>query len=266
MTTAQLRDRSVTAHGLSLRYLEKGSGRPTLLLHSLNPRSCAEEWLRTMDVYVGAGCHIFALDMPGWGLSQQPPDGRYHFPLWIEAVRALVTALGLERVDVVGRTMGGWIGALFAHQYPDRVRRLVLFNNAGLNPRPPLSYDNLAAMPSLESVRAWYRDDTVAQVVYERLHQPGRTEQFRTLLDYVLDPQVRNEWSLRERLPETRVPILFAMRDSGGEMATQYAIEGFGLAPRARLFVTKGTGPEDTAESELAAAASSFLSSATDGS
>ena len=259
MALLQLQDQYVTVNGRSIRYLEAGAGRPTLLLHALNPRSCAEEWLKSMDAYVKAGCHAYALDMPGWGLSEGPEDGRYHFSLWIEGVKGFCDALGLEQVDIIGRTLGGWVAALFAHQYPQRVRRLVLFNNAGLNPRPPLTYSNLSTMPALDALRNAYQDHALAERIYERLHQPGKTEAFRALLDYVLDPQVREEWSLRPRLPETQAPILFAMRDSAGEMATQFAFEGFTLAPRARLYVSKGSRDGDTAEPELERAAAAFL-------
>jgi len=243
-----------------MRYLEVGNGRPTLLLHALNPRACAEEWLKSMQSYAGAGRRIFALDMLGWGLSEGPKDGRYHFTVWIEAIRACCDNHNLEQVDIVGRTMGGWLAVLFAEKYPQRVGRLVLFNNAGLNPRPPLTYSNLSTMPSLESLRDSYEDVDVAERIYERLHQPGKVEGFKTLLDYVMDPLVRDEWGLRPRLPELQTPMLFAMRDSGGEMATQYAIEGFNLAPHAQLFVTKGTGSNDSsAEAELEQAAVAFL-------
>jgi len=264
MALLELKDQYVTVNGQRIRYLESGVreagvGRPTLILHALNPRSCAEESLKSMGAYTEAGCHVFALDMPGWGLSEGPKDGHYRFSLWIESVRGFCDALKLERVDIVGRTMGGWLAVLFAHQYPERVGRLVLFNNAGLNPKPPLSYSNLTTMPELDVLRNAYKDDAVAERVYQRLHQPGKVEAVKALLDYVLDPQVREEWSLRQRLPEVQTPMLFAMRDSSGEMATQYAIEGFNFAPRSQLFVTKGTGDGDTAESELEHAAIAFL-------
>ena len=213
MATPELQDQYVTVNGQPIRYLESGAGRPTLLLHALNPRSCAEEWLRSMDGYTKAGCHVFALDMPGWGLSGAPRDGRYHFSLWVGAVKGFCDELGLEQVDIVGRTMGGWVAALLAHQHPERVGRLVLFNNAGLNPRPPLTYTNLSTMPTLDSLRSSYRDDALAERIHQRLHQPGRAEAFKALLDYVLDPQVREEWSLRPRLPQTQAP--HAVRHAG---------------------------------------------------
>jgi pimeloyl-ACP methyl ester carboxylesterase len=259
MALLQLQDQFVAANGLRIRYLESGTGRPTLLLHALNPRSSADEWLKSMDAYAEAGRRVFALDMPGWGLSEQPKDGRYQFAMWIESLKGFCDALQLEQVDIVGRTLGGWLAVLYAHQYPLRVGRLVLFNNAGLNPRPPLNYSTLSTMPTLEVLRNSYEDDGLAERIYQRLHQPGKVEEVRVLLDYVLDPQVREEWSLRPRLPQMQTPMLFAMRDNTGEMATQYAIEGFNLAPRSSLFVTKGLGPDGSAEQELERAAITFL-------
>lgn len=259
MSEQNLRDEIILINGLNVRYLEAGSGRPTLFLHSLNPRSCAEEWIKDMDLYARSGCHIYALDMPGWGLSDFPKGGQYNFELWIDVVKGFCDALSLDRVDIVGRTLGGWIAALFAHQYPERVGSMVLFNNAGLNPRPPLSYGTLSTMPDLDSLKATFKNESLAEKIHARLHQPGKAEEFQLVLQYVLDPQVRDAWSLRTRLSEVHVPVLFAMRDNAGEMASKYAIEGFTMAPRGRLFVTKGSTDSDSAEGEIAKAAVEFL-------
>lgn len=262
MALPHLPDKYLTVNELRLRYWTAGTGRPTLFLHALNPTAGVESWLKDVDAYTAAGCQMFALDMPGWGLSEQPKNGQYHFTLWTEAVKGFCEALGLEQVDIVGQTMGGWVAAVFAHQYPHRVRRMVLLNNAGLNPSPPRSYSDLASMPmrtTLESLRQSYKDEVVAQQVYDRLHLPGREEGWKKLLGYVTNAQVREEWGLRTRLPQTRTPMLFAMRDNDGEMATRYAIEGFNLAPVAMLLVIKGVESTDAVNSELRRGAISFL-------
>ena len=155
--------------------------------------------------------------------------------------------------------MGGWVAALFAHQYPALVRSLVLFNNAGLNARPPLTLAQLSTMPDLDSLVKSFGSTDVAETIHTRLHQEGRVEKFKRVLDYILNQEVRDEWSLRPRLPEIHTPKLFAMKETAGEMSSQFAIEGFTLAPNSRLFLTKGTDESDPATFELNKAALNFM-------
>lgn len=259
MSELNITDNYLPFGELNIRYLEVGSGIPTLLLHALNPRSCAEEWLDTMQLFKEDGRHVFAMDMPGWGLSEGPKDGIYHFSIWIEAVKQFCDAFQFEKVDIVGRTMGGWVAALFAYQYPNLVRSLVLFNNAGLNARPPLTPAQLSTMPDLESLKKSFNNPNLAEHIHKRLHQEGRAAKFKEVLDYILNQEVREEWSLRPRLPEIHTPKLFAMKDTAGEMSSQYAIEGFTLAPNSRLFLTKGKNDSDSATVELDKAALAFM-------
>src|SRR5215207_8001314 len=82
-----------------------------------------------------------ALDLPGFGGSDMPAE-----PISIQGyaktVDAMCRELGVERVAVVGNSMGGFIGAELALAFPTRVERLVLVSAAGLSitemPREPL--------------------------------------------------------------------------------------------------------------------------------
>ncbi len=71
-----------------------------------------------------------ALDLPGFGDSEMPAE-----PISIQGyaktVDAMCDALGVERVSVVGNSMGGFIGAELALSFGTRVDRLVLVSAAG---------------------------------------------------------------------------------------------------------------------------------------
>lgn len=76
-------------------------------------------------------------DLPGHGRSgHRPPGTWYHFVDYISDVLGLAQALGLERFDLVGHSMGGAIATLVAAAYPERVRRLVLIEALGPLARP----------------------------------------------------------------------------------------------------------------------------------
>jgi pimeloyl-ACP methyl ester carboxylesterase len=247
MVNVRLANKYVTVNGLRIRYLEAGAGRPTVLVHPVGVETYAESWLVNFDAFMKAG-HLYALDLPGWGLSDGPKDGRYSFPLWVETIKGFCDALKLEQVDIAGRTLGGWLAALFAHQYPQRVRRVALLGTAGLNPGSFAAAEH-SVWPTRESLRRVYTDDAIRDEVYQRLQEPGREAAYQKLWAYVGDPTVREEWSLRARLPQMQMPILFVSTDNNrGGIPVQYAWEGFMLAPLARLHVCSqvvgATGPE----------------------
>jgi pimeloyl-ACP methyl ester carboxylesterase len=65
-------------------------------------------------------------DWPGCGLSDAVPVGPVGFRSFgVEWLSGLVDSLGAERVDIVGSSMGGYLGCVFALAQPERVRRLV---------------------------------------------------------------------------------------------------------------------------------------------
>lgn len=76
-------------------------------------------------------------DLPGHGRSgHRPPGTFYHLVDYVGDVLALAQALGLERFDLIGHSLGGAIATLIAAAYPERIRRLVLIEALGPLARP----------------------------------------------------------------------------------------------------------------------------------
>lgn len=74
---------------------------------------------------------VVAFDKYGIGLSDPaPPGGLPPLEEWMDDVRAVMDAVGLERAALLGAADGGMMAALFAATYPDRVSSLVLANSA----------------------------------------------------------------------------------------------------------------------------------------
>ncbi len=122
--------RSATAHAgaYRLHYLVAGSGRPVILLHGL--ALDALQWDGYIQALAG-DARVYALDFLGFGGSDRP-DVDYSTPLQTDVLRGFMDDLQIRQADLVGRSMGGWVAADFARLYPDRVRRLVLADAAGL--------------------------------------------------------------------------------------------------------------------------------------
>jgi pimeloyl-ACP methyl ester carboxylesterase len=102
---------------------EAGEGEPVVLLHQ-TPRS----WDEYRDVLplLGASRRAIAMDTIGFGDSTPLPEGKDSIEAWSEVLLALLDALGLERVDLVGHHTGATIAVETAGRAPERVRSLVL--------------------------------------------------------------------------------------------------------------------------------------------
>jgi pimeloyl-ACP methyl ester carboxylesterase len=109
---------------------------PALLLHG---------WLDNAGSFAPLaralpGRRLWIPDLPGHGRSSHKAPGNWSpFVDYVSDVLALVQALGLERFDLVGHSMGGAIATLIAASFPEIVDRLVLIEALGPMSRPPQS-------------------------------------------------------------------------------------------------------------------------------
>lgn len=109
---------------ITLYYEIYGAGEPVLFLHGLG--SSTEDWEFQRDVFA-ANYQVVLVDVRGHGRSQKPP-GPYNVPLMMQDIIALIKALDLGVVNVVGLSMGGMIGLQLALDAPYLVKRLVVIN------------------------------------------------------------------------------------------------------------------------------------------
>jgi pimeloyl-ACP methyl ester carboxylesterase len=122
--------RTLDVGGHRVNVLDTGGTAPALLfLHGWS-----SNWqIFLLNIAAFMDTHrVISLDLPGFGASELPRE-----PLSIrgyaQTVDALCDALGVERVSVVGNSMGGFIGAELALSFATRVDRLVLVSAAGLS-------------------------------------------------------------------------------------------------------------------------------------
>jgi pimeloyl-ACP methyl ester carboxylesterase len=75
---------------------------------------------------------VIALDLPGFGESSRIAQAPYDLNAQVVRLEAFVNQLGLRQVNLVGNSMGGQLAAMFAARYPEQVRSVALFANAGV--------------------------------------------------------------------------------------------------------------------------------------
>jgi pyruvate dehydrogenase E2 component (dihydrolipoamide acetyltransferase) len=122
--------RDIDAGGQRLRLLDLGDGAamPVMLLHGFG--ADLNSWMFTQPA-LAESRRAVALDLPGHGGSQKQV-GAGDAAALAAAVAAALDALGIERVHLVGHSMGGAIAAAVAQRQPERVASLTLIAAAGL--------------------------------------------------------------------------------------------------------------------------------------
>lgn len=121
---------TVRIHGHERAYLKMGEGPALLLIHGIGSRH--ETWLPVVDA-LAKNHTVIAPDLLGHGQSAKP-RADYSIGGYANGMRDLLTVLGIERVTVVGHSLGGGVAAQFAYQFPQRTERIVLVGTGGLGP------------------------------------------------------------------------------------------------------------------------------------
>ena len=112
-----------------IHFIDVGNGLPVVLQHG-NPMWCFL-WRKVIRLLQNEGIRVIAPDLIGLGLSDKPKDPKIH-SLFFHGrhISALVNALDLKEVTVVGQDWGGPIIGLVAAMNVKRVRGAVFANTA----------------------------------------------------------------------------------------------------------------------------------------
>lgn len=114
-----------TPDGVTLRYVDTGSGTPPLLF--VHGWSCRiENWMPQIERF-SPDYRVVALDLRGHGESDKP-DEDYTISAFIKDIAWLVEELGLDRPVIVGHSMGGVIAMNLARRHPEIPAGVVLID------------------------------------------------------------------------------------------------------------------------------------------
>ena len=119
---------TIDLDGCLVHALEGGdpAGRTVVLLHGMKFQAATWQELGTLDVLIGKGLHVLAVDMPGFG--QSPASDCEP----VEVLNRLAGKTGKARMILIGPSMGGRIALEFAATYPDVVAGLILVGAVGV--------------------------------------------------------------------------------------------------------------------------------------
>ena len=108
-----------------------GGGIPLVLVHGLADRD--ESWAPMLERLKRSGFHVYAPDLLGYGRSPKPSDSDYSISTQEQFVEDFIQSIGLQKPDVGGWSMGGWIVLKLALDHPELVDRVVIYDSAGIH-------------------------------------------------------------------------------------------------------------------------------------
>ncbi len=126
--------RMVDVDGIGVHIEERGSGEGILLLHGYLASTAI--WYSVMD-RLAAAARAVALDFPGAGYSQRPPQAAYTIPWFAGFVERLLPRVDLKRPLVISHSLGGAVALHAAAARPELFRGLVLVSPLVFQPPPP---------------------------------------------------------------------------------------------------------------------------------
>lgn len=256
--------------GLHVRRGPAAGGEPALLVHGLGGSSA--NWTDLVGLLEG---HVEAeaLDLPGFGHSAPPPDGRYTVGAHARAVIGHLERGGRGPVHLFGNSLGGAVATRVAADRPDLVRTLVLVSPAlpdlrprrGVDPRLPLlllpglrgvAERRMAALTPEQRARAVLalcfadpsaippqRVEEAAQEVARRSGLPHASEAFaqslRGLVRSHLQGGGRRTW---QRVARVQAPTLLVWGEHDRLVDVSIAPRAARTYPDVRLLVLPGTG------------------------
>jgi 2-hydroxy-6-oxo-octa-2,4-dienoate hydrolase len=148
-------------------------------------------WAGVLDA-LGTRHRVLAPDMPGFGFTDFRADGAYDIKVWTGHLLGFLDALGLERVALVGNSLGGAVALALAMRHADRIERIVAMGTpVGEYPITEGLAAGRAYEPSLEAMRAVMEhfphdpaliDDAMVQARFVASDRPGAQDAMRCLL------------------------------------------------------------------------------------
>src|SRR3954453_7250320 len=279
--------RSAKAGDLTLTYYEAGPGSPPgiggalplVMLHGGGPGASAWSNFGGALPKFATSFRTLLVDQPGFGASDKPPVVGNYYRHSADYVVKLLDELDIERVHLLGNSLGGGTAMRLALTYPDRVGRLVLMGPGGLSLNlfhadPTEGVQRLmdfGANPTREALRAFISTMVVNQelvtdeLVEERFADataPGAREAMRSMGMSFWNPETAEDGMLWREAHRLRKHTLLTWGREDRVNPLDGAMVALKLIPKASLHVFPNCGhwAQIEAAEEFRQVATSFLS------
>jgi len=202
----------VDAGGVPTRSLQAGpeGGPVVVFLHGTSGH--LEAFTRNVRPHVEAGYRVHAIDMLGHGFTGRP-DYDMEIPRYVKHLTDYLDACAIERANLAGESLGGWVAGWLASETPERVISLQLIAAGGTKATPEImeriktSTRRAVSEDDIEVTRQRLHllmhdpakdvSEELVQVRHRIYHQPGFVENIDHLL-CLQEMEIRQRNLLRE--------------------------------------------------------------------
>jgi pimeloyl-ACP methyl ester carboxylesterase len=168
---------------------DQPNGHTILLLHGKN--FCGAYWGPTAKALAAKGYRVIIPDQVGFGKSSKPEHLQYTFQFLAQNTKAVLDSAQVDKVIVLGHSMGGMVATRFTLMYPDIVEKFILEDPIGLEDwRLEIPYQNVDASYRSElkqtqsSLKKYMLDN-----YFHGVWRPGYDEMLNILTGWTLSPE-----------------------------------------------------------------------------
>ena len=252
-------DRYIKVGNLKTRYWALGDkGTEVILIHGLG--ASADIWMHNVEA-LAKKHRVYVPDLVGFGRSDRPGPSFSPFD-YTRFLDDFINILNMDRVNLVGQSLGGGIALHYALQFPQKVNKLVLVDNAGFGKEViwtlrwmslPL-VGELFSYPSRKGVEIFFKlavrnralvTKDFVELYYDIFSRPGFQKFFLMLLRQIvdirgargeiLDPVMNNLYKITQ-------PVLIIWGEKDRVLPLKQGYLGKERLPNAKLKIMEGCG------------------------
>ncbi len=252
-------DRYIKVGNLNTRYWALGDkGTPVLLIHGLG--ASADIWMYNVEA-LARQHRVYVPDLVGFGRSDKPGPSFSPFD-YTPFLDDFMNLLKIERVSLVGQSLGGGIALHYALQFPQKVNKLVLVDSAGLGKEVIWTLrlmslpwvGELFSYPNRKGVEIFFRlavlnralvTKDFVELYYDIFSRPGFQKFFLMILRQIVDIRGAREEILdpiMNNLYKIAQPVLIIWGEKDGVLPIQHGYLGKEKLPHAKLKIMEGCG------------------------
>lgn len=252
-------DRYIKVGNLNTRYWALGDrGTPVLLIHGLG--ASADIWMYNVEA-LARQHRVYVPDLVGFGRSDKPGPSFSPFD-YTPFLDDFMNLLKIERVSLVGQSLGGGIALRYALQFPQKVNKLVLVDSAGLGKEVIWTLrlmslpwvGELFSYPNRKGVEIFFRlavrnralvTKDFVELYYDIFSRPGFQKFFLMILRQIVDIRGAREEILdpiMTNLYKIAQPVLIIWGEKDGVLPIQHGYLGKEKLPHAKLKIMEGCG------------------------
>lgn len=254
----------VRVGGIKTHYVEAGEGDPLILVHGGGPGASGEHGFQHNIPALARHFRVYALDLIGYGLTDKPPIEYWEQPM-AEHLAGFIDTLCLDRVRLLGNSMGAYVVAKYALDHPGRVVKLLFVSSATIATAMGVPRGETEGMKAMAAMREEVTNEKMRRFLETLVHdhaaitdelvesrvqmaklpgaQEGQRSHSAVRARLRTDPNLRQIFDFTNRLPKLTIPMIlvWGKDDRFAPVEQAYALQK--LLPNLKeLHVLEGSG------------------------